>query len=161
MKITIALSALLLGCCALLAALPAHASSGGGGGHGEKKEKKGGEKYKAPKKARTMTSLESWVMIDPFTVSIIQDGRVRGRFIVSFGMDVPDEALRAAAEAMMPRLRDTWLMDLNLYAATTLRPRRAADVAGVSNLLQSDADRVLGKTGSKVLMAQATVEMTQ
>jgi flagellar basal body-associated protein FliL len=133
----------------LLCAAPAHAASGDGDAR----------KLKAPQKERTYTSLKSWVMVDAFTISIIQDGRVRGKFTVSFGMDVPDARLKAKAEALMPRLRDAWLSELNLYAATTLRPKRAADVAGVSDLLQRTADVVLGKTGSKVLMAQATVAM--
>ena len=139
---------------AVMCALFAGATIGQALGADEKKEK-----LKAPKKTRATTSLQSWVMVDPFTVAIIQDGRVRGRFMVAFGMDVPDDALRDRAEELMPRLRDAWLNDLSLYAATTLRPRRAADVPGVSDLLQSIADRVLGKPGSKVLMAQATVEM--
>lgn len=138
-------------CCALLAGVAPALASGGGG---EEKAK-----LKAPKKARPITSLESWVIVDPFTVAIIQDGRIRGKFVVSFGMDVPDDTLREKAEALMPRLRDTWLNDLSLYAATTLRPRRAADVPGVSNMLQGAADSVLGNSGAKVLLAQATVEM--
>lgn len=147
------LVAFALVCGALFATLPATTAFAS-----EKAEKKD-EKAKAPRKTRSITSLESWVMVDPFTVAIIQDGRVRGRFMISFGMDVVDPALRERAEELMPRLRDAWLNDLSLYAGTTLRPRRAADVAGVSTLLQSIADRVLGKAGSKVLMAQATVEM--
>jgi hypothetical protein len=140
---------------ALALAAPALASGGGGGhGGGEKK------KLKAPSKERTYTSLKSWVGVDGFTISIIQDGRVRGKFIVSFGMDVPDDKLRETAEAMMPRLRDAWLSELNLYAATSLRMRRAADVVGVSDLLQRTADAVLKQPGSKVLMGQATVAMT-
>jgi flagellar basal body-associated protein FliL len=134
-------------------AVPAFASGGGGHGGGEKK------KLKAPKKERTYTSLASWVMVDGFTISIIQDGRVRGKFIVSFGMDVPDEKLREKAEALMPRLRDAWLSELNLYAATSLRMRRAADVPGIADLLQRTADAVLAQAGSKVLMGQATVMM--
>jgi flagellar basal body-associated protein FliL len=142
--------------CALALAAPALASGGGhGGGDGEKK------KLKAPKKERTYTSLESWVMVDGFTISIIQDGRVRGKFSVSFGLDVPDDALREKTEALMPRLRDAWLSELNLYAATSLRMRRPADVAGVSDLLQRTSDAVLGKPGSKVLMGQAMVDMTR
>lgn len=137
----------------LLFAIAPALGSGGGGGADKKKAK-------APQKERTYTSLESWVMVDAFTISIVQDGRVRGRFTVSFGMDVPDEALKAKAEALMPRLRDAWLGGLNLYAATTLRPKQPADVAGVSDLLQRTADGVLGKPGAKVLMAQATVMMT-
>jgi flagellar basal body-associated protein FliL len=144
--------AMLLLSCAIAAAAPALAS---GGGHGEEKKKP-----KGPQKERPYTSLKSWVMVDPFTISIVQDGRLRGKFTVSFGMDVPDDALRAKAEALMPRLRDAWLSELNLYAATSLRPRRAADVAGVSDLLQRTADSVLAQAGSKVLMGQATVAMT-
>jgi flagellar basal body-associated protein FliL len=142
--------------CALALAAPALASGGGhGGGEGEKK------KLKAPQKERAYTSLPSWVPVDGFTISIIQDGRVRGKFMVWFGLDVPDDALREKTEALMPRLRDAWLSELNLYAATSLRMRRAADVAGVSDLLQRTSDAVLGKPGSKVLMGQATVDMTR
>jgi flagellar basal body-associated protein FliL len=140
--------------CALALAAPALAS-GGGHGDGEKK------KLKAPKKERNYTSLQSWVTVDGFTISIIQDGRVRGKFMVSFGLDVPDDALREKTEALMPRLRDAWLRELNLYAATSLRMRRAADVPGVSDMLQRTSDAVLGKAGSKVLMGQATVDMTR
>jgi flagellar basal body-associated protein FliL len=150
-----ALRSLLMLLLAVCVATPTLAS---GGGHGaEDGEKK---RLKAPKKERTYTSLESWVMVDVFTISIIQDGRVRGKFTVSFGMDVPDEKLREKAEAVMPRLRDAWLSELNLYAATSLRMRRPADVVGVADLLQRSADAVLGQAGSKVLMGQAMVAMT-
>lgn len=141
--------------CASLINAPMAAASGGGH-DGEKKEK-----AKAPKKARPYTSLKSWVIVDPFTVSIIQDGRIRGKFIVSFGMDVPDDELRESAEALMPRLRDQWLGELSLHAGTSLRPRRPADVAAIAVMLQATADRTLGKTGSKVLLAQAKVSFTQ
>ena len=137
--------------CALAVAAPALA---GGGGGGDKKKAKG------PQKDRPFTSLKSWVMVSGFTVSIVQDGRVRGKFMVSFGMDVPDAALQEKAEALMPRLRDAWLSELNLYAATSLRPRRPADVARVSDMLQRAADTVLGQPGSKVLMGSATVAIT-
>jgi len=113
----------------------------------------------APK--RPPTSLRSWVMVDPFTISVIQDGDVRGTFTVNFGMDVPDGDLREKAETLMPRLRDAWLRSLNLYAATALRPRRQADVAELSARIQQTADEVLGKPGAKVLMAQAVVSMPQ
>ena len=149
MKLLLPLLAVSL---ALAVNAPAAYASGGGG---EKKEK-----AKAPKKQRSLTSLASWVMVDPYTIPIIQDGRLRGRLSVSFGMDVPDDKLREAAELMMPRLRDSWLTELNLYASTTLRPKRAADIAAVSNLLQRTADTVLQKPGSKVLMGSLIVQMT-
>jgi hypothetical protein len=141
--------------CALALAAPVLASGGGHGGDGEKK------KLKAPKNDRSITSSKSWVAVKGFTISIIQEGRVRGRFAVEFGMDVPDDTLREKVEALMPRLRDAWLSELNLHAATMLRPRRVADVDGVSKVLQRTADTVLGAPGSKVLMIQAMVEMTR
>lgn len=140
--------------CALAVATPAFAGGGGGHGGGDKKKAKG------PQKDRPFTSLKSWVMVSGFTVSVVQDGRVRGKFMVSFGMDVPDAALQEKAEALMPRLRDAWLSELNLYAATSLRPRRPADVGRVSDMLQRAADTVLGQPGSKVLMGSATVAIT-
>ncbi len=123
----------------------------------------GGEPAKpkgAPPK-RPPTSLKSWVMVDPFTISVIQDGEVRGTFTVNFGMDVPDNTLREKAETLMPRLRDAWLRSLNLYAATALRPRRQADINELSTRIQQTADEVLGKPGAKVLMAQALVDIPQ
>jgi flagellar basal body-associated protein FliL len=114
----------------------------------------------APPK-RPPTSLKSWVMVDPFTISVIQDGDLRGTFTVNFGMDVPDSTLREKAELLMPRLRDAWLRSLNLYAATALRPRRQADVGELAARIQQTADDVLGKPGAKVLMAQAVVNIPQ
>lgn len=110
---------------------------------------------------RPPTSLKSWVMVDPFTISVIQDGDVRGKLTVNFGMDVPDDQLRDKAETLMPRLRDAWLRSLNLYAATALRPHRQADVGELSARIQQTADEVLGKPGAKVLMAQALVDIPQ
>jgi len=115
-------------------------------------------KPKGPPK-RPPTSLKSWVMVDPFTISVIQEGSVRGTFTVNFGMDVPDNGLRERAETLMPRLRDAWLRSLNLYAATALRPRRQADVAELAARIQQTADDVLGKPGAKVLMAGAVVNI--
>lgn len=77
--------------------------------------------------------------------------------MVSFGMDVPDAELRERAELIMPRLQDAWLTALNLYASTTVRPGRPANITEVSGLLQSTADRVLGKPGARVLIASVIV----
>jgi flagellar basal body-associated protein FliL len=118
----------------------------------------GAEKPKGPPK-RAPTSLKSWVMVDPFTISVIQDGDLQGTFTVNFGMDVPNETLRAKAEALMPRLRDAWIQSLNLYAATALRPRRQADVIELSARIQRTADHVLGEAGAKVLLSQAVVNV--
>jgi len=125
----------------------------------EAKESKKAEGAKAPKKQRPITSLESWVMVEPFSVTVVQEDRIRGKILVSFGMDVPDAELREKAELLMPRLQDAWLRQLNLYGATTVRPGKPANITEVSNILQTVADRVLGKPGSKVLIASVIINM--
>jgi flagellar basal body-associated protein FliL len=143
-----------------LVAQPSFASGAKAGKTGkESKEGKKAEGGKAPKKQRPITSLESWVMVDPFSVTVVQEDRIRGKVLVSFGMDVPDAELREKAELVMPRLQDAWLSQLNLYAATTVRPGKPANITEVSNILQTVADRVLGKPGSKVLLASVIINM--
>jgi flagellar basal body-associated protein FliL len=154
---TIRLFALML-LCACVGASSAYASGGGSPGGGAKKSAHG-SKAQAPKKQRPITSLESWVMVDPFSVTVVQDDRVRGKVLVSFGMDVPDADLRAKAELLMPRLQDTWLSQLSHYASTAVRPSRAANIREVSLLLQRGADQVLGKPGSKVLLGSVIINM--
>lgn len=144
--------------CLSVAALPVQAS-GGGGGHDSKKKDKSSTDKGAPKHPREITTLESWVTVYPIAVTIVQDEKVRGQFQVWLGMDVPDEALRARAEEIKPRLRDAWLSRLSQYASTTLRQRKPANIDDVSRLLQSTADQTLGKPGSRVLLGSVVVNM--
>jgi hypothetical protein len=129
------------------------ALAAGGGGHGGD-----GKKSKTPAK-RQVTTLVSWVDIDPFTVSVIQRQGVSGTFMVAFGIDVPDEGLRAKAEAILPRLRNNWLLAINQYASANLRPRMQADLDGLTSRLQRVADETLGKPGAKVLLSNAIVQI--
>lgn len=133
----------------------ASASAGGGGGHGDGKAK---AKGKSPAK-RQITTLVSWVDVDPFTVSVIQRQGVTGTFMVAFGIDVPDDGLRAKAEAILPRLRNNWLLAINQYASTNLRPRTPADIGSIASKLQRVTDETLGKSGARVLMSNAIVQV--
>jgi flagellar basal body-associated protein FliL len=144
---------LTLALTAILAATSAIA--GGGGGHG-------GDKGKAKGKAkRQITTLVSWVDVDPFTVSVIQRDGVRGTFMLGFGLDVPDEGLRTKTEAILPRLRNNWLLAINQYASNNLRPKTQADIDGIANRLQRVTDETLGKPGAKVLMNNAIVKFDE
>ena len=145
---------------AVALALAQVAAAGGGGGDKKdaKKEPAHGSSA-SPGKQRSITTLESWVSVDPMTVLIVQDDMLRGKVSVAFGMDVLDPALRGKAELLMPRLQDAWLMGLNHYAATYLRPQRPANIDDFSRELQSTADKVLGKPGAKVLMGSVIIRM--
>ena len=140
--------------CFLAAIAPSQAAGGGG----ETKKKDAGEKG-SPKHQKEITTLESWVSVYPIAVSIVQDDAARGQLQVWLGMDVVDEALRARAEEIMPRLRDAWISGLSQYASTAVRARKPASIDDVSRLLQSTADQVLGKPGSRVLIGSVIVTM--
>lgn len=132
-----------------LMAAPAFASEGG---------EAHGAKGKTPAK-REITTLKSWVDVDAFTVSVIQRAAIKGTFVLSFGLDVPDDALRAQAEAILPRLRNNWLLAINQYAATFLRPHTQADLTAITTRLQRVTDETLGKPGAKILLGNAIVNV--
>jgi hypothetical protein len=142
-----------IGLCLVALALIGSPAIASGGGHG------GGDASSKPKSPakRQITTLKSWVDVDPLTVSIIHREGVRGTFMVGFGMDVPDDALRASAEALLPRLRNNWLIAINHFAATQLRPKTQADLDAITLKLQQIADQTLGKTGAKILLNNAIV----
>ena len=114
----------------------------------------GGEPTRA---LRKFTTAESYVMVPPFAISVIERNRVRGIFVVEFGIDVPDADLRAKAEEILPRLRDVWLRTLSLYGQTMLRTDRQADIDSLAARLQAATDQSLGAPGARVLMMQAVV----
>lgn len=105
----------------------------------------------APAKRRP-TPLESYVMVDPLTVTIVHNRVARGLLVVEFGIDVPDEALREKLESAMPLLRDAYVRSLSVYAQTALKPNRQPDADAIGNRLQSVTDYVLGKKGARVLL---------
>jgi hypothetical protein len=145
--------------CLAVSAHPVRASGGGDDGHGGKKKEKKSEGGSAAKHQKQITTLESWVSVYPIAVSIVQDDKVRGQIQVWFGMDVPDATLRARAEELMPRLRDAWLTRISQFASTSARVRKPANIDDMSRLLQTTADQMLGKPGSRVLIGSVIVTM--
>lgn len=118
----------------------------------------GGEaKPKAAPHERKLTTSPAWVSVDPVTVAIMRQNRVQGIFLVEFGLDIEDEALRHKAIETLPRLRDAWLRTLADFVATRIRVGRQADLAALTARLQQTADTMLGAPGSKVLLQQAVV----
>lgn len=128
-------------------ALPAQA----GGGGGEHKPK--------PKETldRKLTSAVSWVSVSPINVAVLRRNRIQGMFLVEFGLDIPDEAMRAKAEATLPRMRDVWLRSMSDFATTRVKIGRQADLATLTSRLQTTTDQMLGGPGAKVLLQQAVV----
>jgi flagellar basal body-associated protein FliL len=106
---------------------------------------------------RKITSSPSWISVEPIAVAILRQNRIQGMFLVEFGLDIQDEALRTKADESLPRLRDAWLRNVSDLATTRVRVGRQADLDVLTTRLQTTTDQMLGGPGAKVLLLQAVV----
>jgi hypothetical protein len=98
----------------------------------------------------------SYIPIDTLTGATNKpDGR-RGVLSVECGLDVPDDALRARAQASVPRLRAAYVQTVMIYAAG-LPPDTAPDTDYLSTTLQRATNRVLGRPGARLLLGAVLV----
>ena len=114
----------------------------------------------APAQRKT-TQSESYIMIEPMYASILDGIKPRGLLLVELGLDVPDARLRDRVTQNLPALRDAYVRSLLTYAATAVRPWRQPNVEDIANRMQTITNRVLGREGAKVLMAQTAVRLTR
>ena len=135
-------------CLALALAGPAFASGHGGGEPAPKP---------AEKSERKLTASPAWVAVDPITVAVMRQNRVKGVFLVEFGLDVEDEAMRGKAQEILPIMRDAWLRAMSDFAQTRVRIGRQADLDALTTRLQATTDQLLDGPGAKVLLQQAVV----
>lgn len=136
--------ALLICAAALIAfATPAGAAGGGGG------------TSHAP--AKKLTASRAFLTLDPFMVSIVENYRVRGFLVLEVTLHVPDEERQKGAQALSPKLRDSYVRALMEYGAKVATTKRAPDLAAITQRLQGQTDVVLGSGAARVLLTQALV----
>ena len=126
---------LLLAIAALSAVLPASALAG------EDKKKAGGDSY---------------LPINTLTAYTIRPGARRGVMTVDCGLDVPDPALRARVELVLPRLRAAYVQQVQIYAGG-LPSGAPPNPSFLARNLQRATDEVLGAPGARVLMGAVLV----
>jgi len=114
----------------------------------------------APAQRKT-TQSESYIMIEPMYASILDGIKPRGLLLVELGLDVPDAKLRDRVTQNLPALRDAYVRGLLTYAATAVRPWRQPNVEDIANRMQTITNRVVGRDGAKVLMAQTAIRLTR
>jgi len=114
----------------------------------------------APAQRKT-TQSESYIMIDPMYASILDGIKPRGLLLVELGLDVPDAKLRDRVTQNLPALRDAYVRSLLTYAASAVRPWRQPNVEDIANRMQAITNRVIGREGAKVLMAQTAIRLTR
>lgn len=119
-----------------LAAAATAATARAAGADGEKRKKAGGE---------------SFLPMGPINGASNKPGGRRGVMSVDCGVDVPDPALRARAQASGPRLRAAYAQAVQTYAAG-LAPGAVPNADFLSTVLQRQTDQVLGRPGARFLL---------
>ncbi|MBB5745084.1 Tat pathway signal protein [Brevundimonas variabilis] len=96
-------------------------------------------------------SAATYVRYPTITATSARPGGRRGVMTVETGVDVPDEALRLRAEQSAPRLRAAYAVVVQRNASQLL-PGVPPNVDQISRELQAATDRVLGRTGARLLL---------
>ncbi len=118
-----------------------------------------GDDAKAPK--HKVTQSDSYIMVEPMYAAILDGDRPIGMLMIGVGVDVPDAKLRGEAQHAMPVLRDAYLRNLMSFSSTAVRSDQQPDVTVIADRLQGVTDRVLGRKGGKVLLAQVAIRITK
>jgi flagellar basal body-associated protein FliL len=108
-----------------------------------------------------ITQSVSYMMLEPFYATIIDDGRPSGMLMVAIGLDIPDATLRGTTEKALPVLRDAYVRSLMTFTATAVRVEQQPDVDSICTRLQRVTDRTLKKQGARVLLAQVAMRLKQ
>lgn len=100
---------------------------------------------------------QRYIMLEPLTVSVLRDARVRGLLSVDLTLELARHDERAAIERIMPRLRDQLMLTLTQLAANRLDIDRPLDLPTLTAALQQVIDRVIGESKARLLIGGATV----
>ncbi|MGE3142619.1 MAG: hypothetical protein AB7L65_04815 [Hyphomonadaceae bacterium] len=129
------------------AALPVAAWAGEQSGGGD-----------ASREQQRLTSAETYVPFPTLSAGVISQGRATGTMVVDVGVDVPDPDLRARARALGPRMFDALRTALSTFSTVYYRDRTAPDLDTLSRLMQTAVDRVMGRPGARLLLANVVYQ---
>lgn len=100
---------------------------------------------------------QRFIILEPLTVSVLRDARVRGLLSVDLTLELARLDERTAIEKIMPRLRDQLMFALTQLAANRLDIERPLDLPTITGALQQVTDRVIGESRARLLIGGATV----
>jgi hypothetical protein len=99
---------------------------------------------------------ETFVTLPTLTATTVRPTNRHGVLTVEAGLDIADKGLRERAEDSKPRLRDAYVDALQTQAAA-IAPGAAPDPDAIAAALQRATDRVLGKSGARLLIGTVMV----
>src|SRR5438105_2756559 len=97
-----------------------------------------------------------YLPIQALTGATNKGGGRRGVMSVECGLDIEDPALRARAQASLPRLRAAYLSTVLAYAGG-LPIGALPNTDFIARTLQNQTDQILGKPGAKLLLGSVLV----
>lgn len=110
--------------------------------HGEEAKKKGGG--------------QGFTQVPMLTVFTDANRARHGTLSVDMGLYSADPKLGDQIKLYLPRLTDAYVSTLQTYASA-LNSRSLADTDYISAQLQADTDRILGRTGARVLLGSVLI----
>lgn len=110
----------------------------------------------APAKKK-LTDSEDFMEIPGLTATLTEDYHITGMLQVDVGLDIPDDKLRRKAEALMPRLKDSYATALTAYAGGLYQPGHVPDADRIASMLQTATNRVLDDDGAHLLLGMVVV----
>lgn len=99
---------------------------------------------------------ESFTQFPTLTATVTRANGSHGVLAVEADVDIADAGLRTRAKQMQPVLRDAYVQFLVRYAAT-LGPTALPNADTIAAGLQQATDRVLGRSGSVMLLSSILV----
>ena len=97
-----------------------------------------------------------YIQLRTVAASVLRVGGRRGVLTVEIGIDAPDMAVRDRIELLQPVLTDAYVAALQPYALG-ISPAAAPNADYISMALQHETDRVLGRTGAKLLLGSILI----
>lgn len=98
----------------------------------------------------------TYLQLPPLAAVVVRPGGGRGIMTVETGVDVPDPALHARAQASLPRLRAAYVAAVQSHAHG-LPPGVPPRADRLAAQLQKETDQVLGRPGARLLLGSILV----
>ena len=102
----------------------------------------------------------AYVALDPMTISIIEDYRVRGLMTLKIGLHIPERDVRRRVEKRMIKLQDAMIRTLTAYGVTAMRADASPNLDVIDHRLRTAINEVIGGDGAQILFDHVLVRQT-
>ena len=102
----------------------------------------------------------AYVALDPMTISIIEDYRVRGLMTLKIGLHIPDRDIRRRVEKRMIKLQDAMIRTLTAYGVTAMRADASPNLDIIDHRLRKAISDVVGGGDTQILFDHVLVRQT-